>query len=384
MGKGTHQQQQKAVRWADEFATGDPENEDPNVRHSQGINKASETAYEQEHRSYEGAHTALRTDKAEVVFRAPQWEGIRDVMNVMLVAGLLVPVFTVLAPLTVALPVILYRSLGGLAIGVYVSVIALSLSVPGVYSATWKKTYFRPFLREIVSYVRNFRVLKATKLHPDEKYVFCWHPHGRLFFGFAAFSGLFDMWCPELSNREFFGGVNGPLFKVPFLGNLLYLSGLIPCDRRSIDKQLCRGNHVGLIIGGIEEVLEGTFDDRDVLFLRGRKGFCKVAMDQGAGLVPVYCFGENQLFQHEPSWVLSAWKAVNRVLKVGAPLPIRGWCGLPVPYRRELVIAMGKPLFAAEGETVDEFHARYVTAVQELYDEHVGGTEGSGRPLVLV
>jgi len=81
-------------------------------------------------------------------------------------------------------------------------------------------------------------------------------------------------------------------------------------------------------------------------------------MNHRAGLVPVYCFGENQLFDHEPRWVLRTWAAVNRVVKVGAPAPIRGAFGLPVPYRRELTVVTGAPLFAEEGESLDAFHAR--------------------------
>ena len=36
------------------------------------------------------------------------------------------------------------------------------------------------------------------------------------------------------------------------------------------------GNSVCIVVGGIDEVLLGTFDDKDVLFLQNRKGFVKV------------------------------------------------------------------------------------------------------------
>ncbi len=110
----------------------------------------------------------------------------------------------------------------------------------------------------------------------------------------------------------------------------------------------------------------------------------QIAMDHGSGLVPVYAFGENQLFKHEPKWVLNFWKFVNRFVKIGAPLPIRGVWNFPVPYRRELVIAVGEPLFAREGETVDEFHGRYVAAVEALFEEYVGQTSRPNHKLVIV
>jgi hypothetical protein len=39
------------------------------------------------------------------------------------------------------------------------------------------------------------------------------------------------------------------------------------------------GNSIAIIVGGIEEVLLGTYDDKDVLYLNKRKGFVKVAPD---------------------------------------------------------------------------------------------------------
>lgn len=107
-------------------------------------------------------------------------------------------------------------------------------------------------------------------------------------------------------------------------------------------------------------------------------------MDSGAGLVPVFAFGENLLFQHEPTWVMSIWRSLNRFAKVGAPFPIRGPWGMPIPYRKELVVVVGAPIFADEGETVDSFHARYLDALIELHTRNVGATCQPGRKLVVV
>ena len=88
-----------------------------------------------------------------------------------------------------------------------------------------------------------------------------------------------------------------------------------------------RGDSVGLIVGGIEEILEGTFNDKDVLYLKNRKGFVKVAMDQNAGLVPVYAFGENQLF-HTSTLLLEFRRRIAQYARVGVPL-MSGRFGVP-------------------------------------------------------
>jgi hypothetical protein len=73
------------------------------------------------------------------------------------------------------------------------------------------------------------------------------------------------------------------------------MAGMIPCGRRHVDKKLREGHNVGLIIGGVEEVLEGTFVDKDVLFLMRRKGFVKVCHPSHMEEQPMWfddnCFG---------------------------------------------------------------------------------------------
>jgi len=110
----------------------------------------------------------------------------------------------------------------------------------------------------------------------------------------------------------------------------------------------------------------------------------QVAMQNNVELVPVYAFGENQLFQHEPNWRLSFWKFVNSFIKVGAPFPIFGRGGFPIPFRRELFIVVGEPMFAQADESLEEFHARYMKAVADLFEEHVHLTVNPHRKLEIV
>ena len=49
------------------------------------------------------------------------------------------------------------------------------------------------------------------------------------------------------------------------------------------------------MVGGAEEALEAKKDDFS-LIIKNRKGFVKIAIQNGADLVPIYAFGENELF----------------------------------------------------------------------------------------
>jgi len=318
------------------------------------------------------------------IFEVPQCSRAKETLSVILVSAVLVPSFTVFPALLLIASLYLYRSYGIAGGILFITPLVILCTLPKMYSPWFKKNCFRQALMHLVRYVKPFKLLKKSTMASDKNYIFCWHPHGRLFYGFALFCGLFDIWFPELRNKEFFGGINDAMFNIPVLSTLMSLNGMIPCNRKSVEKKLARGDSLGLIVGGIEEVLEGTHEEKDVLYLKNRKGFVKVAMQNNVGLVPVYAFGENQLFQHEPNWRLSFWKFVNNFIKVGAPFPIVGRGGLPIPFRKELFIVVGEPLFAQADETLDEFHARYIRAVEDLFQEHVRLTANPQKKLEIV
>jgi len=193
-----------------------------------------------------------------VVMEAKGRTGVRDTFSVA-VAMLGVACFTVLGPLTLLGPLWCAAKYGAGSIVPYVALVMGTYALPHYYSPYFKKVIWRPIMLELTNYVRPFKVIKHCNLPSDSNYIICWHPHGRLFYGFAVLCGLFDVFFPELGDREFFGGINDPLFAIPLLGNLLSLTGTIPCNRKAIDRTLQRGDNLGLIVGGVEEVLEGTF-----------------------------------------------------------------------------------------------------------------------------
>jgi hypothetical protein len=85
-----------------------------------------------------------------------------------------------------------------------------------------------PIIRELETYLAEFKIIKECELDPKHNYVFAWHPHGRMFYGFGMLVGLFSSWFPEITNsgHDIFGGINDMMFRIPFVGNWLYLIGL--------------------------------------------------------------------------------------------------------------------------------------------------------------
>ena len=367
-----------------------------NSLHQQGgVDSSSSSLDDEAGKSAENLEAEIDRDsdnppavKFETVANYERKSGFGDIWTCLAVYGLICA-FCILGPILALGWMLLPFTHGMWHFAAFVTAYCVTQNLPPFYLRAYKQGPIGGiFIRELVYYMTPFKVVKEATLDPAQKYIFAWHPHGRLFYGFGTFLGLFFEWFPEIADagKDIFAGINDVMFRIPFLSNWLYLCGNIPCNKSSVVSKLQRGDSVALIIGGIDEVLEGTFDDQDVLYLLNRKGFCKLAIEQGAGLVPVFCFGENSIFAHETRgglFGLDFWRAVNRFVKLGAPFPIRGVWGLPFPRRVPMLVATGAPLFPLAGESVDAFHARYVAALVALHARHAPRSPYPNRRLVL-
>lgn len=111
------------------------------------------------------------------------------------------------------------------------------------------------------------------------------------------------------------------------------------------------------------------------LVLLKRKGFVKIALATGAGLVPVIGFGENELFNRLAHPMLEPihW-FFNLAMKSSAPVFSGRW-GTFIPERHPLVTVFGKPIdvlqkLNATDEEIDALHSLYVESLRKLYDDY--------------
>ena len=356
---------------------------------SKSVGDSTESVCENSDSSVCGQSEKVPVNSVETIATYAKKTGLGDIWTCCAVYSL-VGAFCVLGPILAIGWLFIPFTHGMWHFAAFATAYAVSQNLPPFYLRAYKQGFIGgTFIRELVHYMAPFKVVKEATLDPTRRYILSWHPHGRLFYGFGTFLGLFFEWFPEIANagKDIFAGINDVMFRIPFLSNWLYLCGNIPCNKASVVSKLRRGDSVALIVGGIDEVLEGTFDDKDVLYLLNRKGFCKLAIDHDAGLVPVFCFGENSIFAHEPRGGLLGldfWRRVNRYVKLGAPFPIRGVWGLPIPRRVPMLVAVGAPLFPRPGESVDELHRRYVDALVALHARHAPASPYPNRRLVLV
>ncbi|XP_004840204.1 2-acylglycerol O-acyltransferase 3 [Heterocephalus glaber] len=234
---------------------------------------------------------------------------------------------------------------------------------------------------------RHFRdyfpitLVKTAELDASQNYLFGFHPHGVLVVGAFAnfcteatgFSRLFPGLCPHLLMLPCW-------FRVPFFRDYIMTSGLVSSDKASAAHLLSRpggGQVAVLAVGGPLEALEAKPGALS-LRIRNQKGFVKLALEHGASLVPVFSFGENEVFQQFPnppgSWVRRVQVALQPFLRVALPL-FHGRGGLPLPFRAPIRTVVGAAIPVQRTPRpsraqVDELHAVYVERLTQLFEEH--------------
>uniref|UniRef100_A0A3P8SP50 Acyltransferase n=1 Tax=Amphiprion percula TaxID=161767 RepID=A0A3P8SP50_AMPPE len=250
-----------------------------------------------------------------------------------------------------------------------------------------------PFLcgLKLWEYMRDYfpiKLVKTADLDPKHNYVLGFHPHGILV------AGAFTNFCSYATGfRQMFPGLTSymlmlPLwFRAPFFRDYIMCAGLIPSDKESASYPLHHkrgGSAVVIAVGGAPESLDAHPGSYNVL-LAHKKGFIKMAMEQGAHLVPVYSFGENEVFDQvenpRGTWLRWTQERLQSIMGIALPLfHARGVFqysfGL-MPYRKPITTIVGRPIRVEKkekptAEELDALHQLYMDELSNLFEEHKG------------
>jgi len=144
--------------------------------------------------------------------------------------------------------------------------------------------------------------------------------------------------------------------------------------------------------GGFHEQLL-TIRGKEKAYILNRKGFIKLALEEGCDVVPVYAFGESDLFSHSQIFIKQRmW--IQKNFGVAIPL-LYGSFGL-LPYLSEKGITMvfgdGIGLKRSEdkmgskvsNEEIDAGHTLYVKKLRELFDKEKTALGYGDRVLEIV
>jgi 2-acylglycerol O-acyltransferase 2 len=174
-------------------------------------------------------------------------------------------------------------------------------------------------------------------------------------------------------------------FLIPIWREIILRLGVISVSAKSLDYVLNKGpgNAVLVVPGGAAEALDahpGTHS----LTLNRRSGFFRIALQHGACLVPIYSFGENDLYEQAPNedgtFVRTCQNTMLKYLgfatpffsgagSSGAAIPMN-----PIPSRVPVITVVGDPIKCPvienpTREDIDRMRLLYIEKLQEIFKQ---------------
>lgn len=232
----------------------------------------------------------------------------------------------------------------------------------------------------------------------SKNYLFIYHPHG-----INSFGALSCFMLDTMNLRTILPGIRIHLqtlklnFYIPFWRELAVAGGCGDASAQCIRDTLRKGpgECVALVVGGAKESLLAR-PKRNEVALQDRKGFVRIALQEGISLVPVYGFGENDVYRIPRFAESNAWRRVEGLVRKYTRFAIplvkgRGWFnygfGLS-PHRCPITVVFGEPIEVPRipeptAEEVQIWHAKYVEALQRLFSENHTVFAADSKGLVI-
>lgn len=209
---------------------------------------------------------------------------------------------------------------------------------------------------------------------PHAQFVFAVFPHGTYAEYRILMEGVLSDVFPNICEkcRVLAATV---LFRIPVVREFALWTGCVDARRSVAQSLLDRGRSVLVLPGGMDEQIRTT-NGREIVYLRSRKGFIKLAMKKGVPVVPVYVFGVSDYYKTSHALFglrLSIMKKLGACVTLATGYKASLLCPRPV----KTTIVFGNPVLfktatkgAPTSDELDAAHFEFMGALTSLFDEH--------------
>ena len=163
-------------------------------------------------------------------------------------------------------------------------------------------------------------------------------------------------------------GVANALLHIPIDGTLFSYFGFLPASKKSLEEACGTEYDLVIVPGGIAEMTK-YHPEREVLYLKSRFGFIRLALKHGRSIVPVFGFGENNTFVIY-RWFKRLRERMSRRFRMSLVL-FRGRGPTLIPLQVPLNVVCGKPMDLPKvsdpsDDLVHHYHKEYIHRVEHV------------------
>ncbi|KAJ4829952.1 hypothetical protein Tsubulata_008386 [Turnera subulata] len=218
--------------------------------------------------------------------------------------------------------------------------------IPIDHQNKWGRCLARFICRHACTYFPvHLHVEDIKAFRPDRAYVFGYEPHSVWPIGIVALADLTGLL---------------PLPKIKALAS----------TARKTNNAFCFGYFYSF--SGLDGEENLSFAPL-IAFLNARTGFIRIAMQNGSPLVPVFCFGQSNVYKWwKPSGEL--FLKFARSIKF-TPIVFWGKFGSPLPFPHPMHVVIGRPIELKKSpqptmEEVVDVQKQFIAALKDTFERH--------------
>jgi 2-acylglycerol O-acyltransferase 2 len=213
----------------------------------------------------------------------------------------------------------------------------------------------------------SLKIVVHEILDTKTPWVLCAFPHGVF-----PIANILSMVLVPILRGLYYNGLGATaLLAIPLAGNMLGMMGMEDCSKANVRQLMMKEKRsVALLPGGITEIFY-TSQEQECIYIKKRKGFVKLALQAGHPIVPIYSFGNTDLLHCLTGKIL---ETISNVLHVSVTTFWGRW-GLPVPFRKPVVIACGMPIrlptiAEPSNAEINYWHQKVIDGTIEVFETH--------------
>lgn len=216
-------------------------------------------------------------------------------------------------------------------------------------------------------------IREGPPLDPKGRYLFAMYPHGvyGLCRMFSAGSLCWGKLFPGVSKRW---GSFGAAFMLPGIRETSLFFGCLDASKPVLERAAKRGESLALLPGGIDEMMLTDGCSKETrLVMQDRKGFVKLAIENGLDIVPGFCFGEKWV--HDAVQLPAFARRLLRPLRLSGTFPLGRGPTLLGKLSPSMNYVWGQPISVRQQTPVEEayldkIHAEVIKSVQGIFDRY--------------